>query len=221
MQSLNKCWLAGCCLLFSTLFSVVGLADNEDTESTKADIELGLAAVESGEFAKAFKYFLPLAEAGNAEAQHNLAMLYRTGKGVEKDLEASGVWFWRAANQGIADAQYYLGYMYEKGEGVEQNNQYALVWYRKAAEQGQGLAQINLGVMYANGVGVAQDVEQAYLWFHAAATQGYAAGFENKKIIEETLSAEQIESVQKRAREHYQKYVMPFQRPPSPHDPRR
>jgi len=190
--------------------------------STEPAIEIALTAVENKDYVKAFSLFVPLAEAGDAEAQHNLAMLYRTGKGTSKDLSASYAWFRRAAEQGISDAQYYLGHMYDGGEGVKQDPNYAYVWYRKAAEQGHGLAQINLGFLYANGIGVAQDIELAYLWFHVAAAQGYKTAFENKNLIEEALGKqengeERLASLKKRAREFFQQYVMPFGRLPSGH----
>ncbi len=190
------------------LFFIAGIAFAGD----KADVESGVAAVNNGEYEKAFGLFQGLAEAGDSEAQHNLAMLYRAGKGIEKNLELSAHWFRKAADQGIADAQYYLGHMYASGEGLEQNTQYAFIWYRMAAENGQGMAQINLGVMYANGVGVTQDVEQAYLWFHAAAAQGYRAAFENKKIIEDTLEPEVLEKLKKKGSSYYKRYVLPYQR---------
>jgi TPR repeat protein len=198
--------------------------DSEQASDTqdKDAIEAGLAAVKRKDFAAAVAQFTPLAEAGNAEAQHNLAMLYRDGKGVKKDLATSAGWFRRAAEQGIADAQFYLGYMYDNGEGLTQSQHYAYVWYRKAAEQGLGLAQINLGVMYAAGSGVPQDLEQAYVWFHLAAVQGYKAAFDNKRLIEETLREQgwdnaRLEALKKRARAAYGRYVMPFEHAPTSH----
>lgn len=178
----------------------------------KAEVDSGIALVEKGEYEKAFRLFQRLAKEGDAEAQHNLAMLYRAGKGTEKNLELSALWFRKAADQGIADAQYYLGHMYASGEGLEQNTQYAFIWYRMAAENGQGMAQINLGVMYANGVGTAQDVEQAYLWFHVAAAQGYKAAFENKRIIEDALEPEALEILKQKESSYFKRYVLPYQR---------
>ncbi len=189
-------------------------------------IEAGLAAVELKNYSAAFSVFETLAEAGNAEAQHNLAMLYRTGKGIQKDLASSYKWFRRAADQGASEAQYYLGYLFDMGEGVEKNSRYAFVWYRKAAEQGHGLGQINLGFLYANGAGVGQDIEQAYLWFHVAAAQGYKVAFENKIIIEEALKEQEngvarLGELKQRARVFFQQYVMPFARPPMSHQSRK
>ena len=213
-------WVAVFIVVLWVPLSVASAGDGSVSNETA--LEMGLTAVENKNYVKAFDLFVPLAEAGNAEAQHNLAMLYRTGRGTQKNIPASYDWFRRAAEQGVSDAQYYLGYMYDGGEGVKQDPQYAYVWYRKAAEQGHGLAQINLGFLYANGAGVTQDIEQAYLWFHVAAAQGYKVAFENKNLIEEALAkqekgAERLESLKKRAREFFQQYVMPFGRPPVSH----
>ena len=188
------------------LFAVNLIAD------TEVNIDSALAAIKSEEYEKAFKQFQLLADKGDAEAQHNLAMMYQLGKGVEKNYELSSHWFRKAADQGVTDAQYYLGHAYDVGEGLAPSRKYALVWYRKAAEKGHGFAQINLGVLYANGIGEEQDVEQAYLWFHVAAAQGYRAAFENKDIIEKSLEPEEVEKLKQKGRSYYQLYVMPFQR---------
>ena len=176
-----------------------------------ASVDEGIAAVEQGDYAKAVAIFRPLAEAGDAEAQYNLAILYRSGHGVEKDPAQSRQWFLLAAKQGIAEAQYHLGYMYDTGEGAEQNDNYAFLWYRKAAEQGHPKAQTNLGVMYANGSGVAQDLKLAYVWFNLAAAQGYSPAFQNRQLLVEEFSEEEREALRSLSREYFQKYVIPFQ----------
>ena len=224
MQYFNKPGLLGwitLAILVSLLkFGVATAGDAPVMSGTGMDV--AISAVDNKDYAKAFELFTPLAEAGNPEAQYNLAMLYRTGKGTQKDLSASYVWFRRAADQGIPDAQYYVGFMFDSGEGVEKSPKYASVWYRKAAEQGHGLAQINLGFLYANGSGVQQDTEQAYLWFHVAAAQGYKVAFENKNIIEESIKeqedgAAKLEVLKGRARDFFQQYVGPFGEPPKLH----
>ncbi|VAW93222.1 hypothetical protein MNBD_GAMMA20-1718 [hydrothermal vent metagenome] len=185
------------------------------------ELDEGMLAAEQGDYEKALRIFSPLAEAGNAEAQHNLAILYRSGHGVAKDLDKSRYWFLHAAEQGIAAAQYNLGYMYDMGEGVKQSDRYAFLWYRKAAEQGHSLAQTNLGVMYANGSGVAQDLDLAYVWFNLAAAQGYAAAFQNRQVLAEELTDEKRESLRALSREYFQQYVMPFQNQGMMRRPRR
>lgn len=215
MRYFFRCYLARFLLGFVFIVSPV-FVTHAATPADDSPLDAGIVAVDDGDFSKAFAIFSDLADAGNAEAQHNLAMLYRTGKGVEKDLVASFKWFQRAAEQRVPDAQYYLAYMYDNGEGIEKNLQKAIEWYRKAAEHGQGLAQINLGVIYAGGSGVPQDIKQAYLWFHAAAAQGYKAAFENRLVIETALKEQgaegkaQLELLKKQARGYFQQYVQPF-----------
>jgi len=207
-------FLSGCILVVFPIFVVHAATSVEVTNDSPIDV--GITAVDNEDYAGAFTVFSRLAKAGDAEAQYNLAMLYRTGKGVEKDLKASFKWFQQAAEQGVSDAQYYLAHMYDNGETVEKNLSKAFEWYRKAAEQGQGLAQINLGVIYADGIGVPQNIEQAYLWFHAAASQGYRAAFENRLVIETALKEQgeegvaMLESLKKQARGYFQQYVQPF-----------
>lgn len=214
----QRCFLTRLLLGFILILlpAVAVHAESPADAAAESPIDVGIAAVDKEDYAKAFSVFLELAKAGNAEAQHNLAMLYRAGKGTKKDLAESFKWFKQAAEQGIADAQYYLGYMFDNGEGIDKDPQKAFEWYRKAAEHGQGLAQINLGVIYANGLGVPQDITQAYLWFHVAASQGYKVAFENRQVIEEALKEqgklgeERLEHLKKQARGFFQQYVQPF-----------
>ena len=176
------------------------------------DMDDALSAVKNKEYEKAYIAFKQLAESGVADAQYNLAMMYRTGQGVNKDISLSNTWFGKAANQGVADAQYYLGHLYDTGNGVAGNKKTAFDWYLKAAEKGHGLAQINLGVLYANGLGVERDIEQAYLWFHIATAQGYKVAFENKEIIEKSLDQKVLEKLKQKSRDHFRKFVQPYQR---------
>ena len=54
-----------------------------------ADFDKGLAAARAGDFVTALAEFKPLAEQGDADAQYNLAQMYRRGEGViEDDKEA-------------------------------------------------------------------------------------------------------------------------------------
>jgi TPR repeat protein len=108
------------------------------------------------------------------EAQHNLGLMYHTGKGVQQDFNQALAWNRKAAEQGLTEAQLNLGVMYEKGQGVQQDSKQAVAWYRKAAEQGDAKAQFNLGSMYREGEGVHQDSKQAVAWYRKAAEQGDA-----------------------------------------------
>lgn len=175
-----------------------------------ADIDTALKAVDAGDYLTAYQVLKPLAEAGNAEAQHNLAMLYKQGKGVLEDPEKAAVWFRKAADQGVAEAQFQLGRSYDKGLGVQQSVEYAALWYRRAAEKGNPWAQANLGVMQAEGQGMKQDLTMAYVWFNLAASQGIGVALENREILAENMSDEMLEKVREVSREYFHRYVEPF-----------
>jgi len=176
-----------------------------------ANIDTALSAVEVGDFVKAYTQFKELAEQGDAEAQYNLGILLKSGKGVMQNPEKSAKWFRKAADQGLTDAQYHLGQMYDNGLGVEQNYDYAVVWYKKAAMKGNALAQTNLGVLYANGQGIAQDIIKAYIWFNLAAAQGLHVAFKNREVLAEQMTPEMLANVQKLSKEYFERYVEPFQ----------
>jgi TPR repeat protein len=84
------------------------------------------------------------AEQGNAQAQHNLGVMYADGQGVKQDYAAAVQWFEKAAKQGIAQAQTNLGVLYETGQGVKQDYAAARRWYEQAAGQGFVEAQNHL-----------------------------------------------------------------------------
>ena len=83
-----------------------------------ADFQKGVDAAERGDFTVALREWKPLAEQGNADAQHNLGQMYRSGQGVVKNHKEASKWFSKAAEKGHASAQYYFGVMYAGGQGV-------------------------------------------------------------------------------------------------------
>ena len=84
------------------------------------------------------------AEAGDADAQTNLGVMYANGDGVPEDYTEAAAWYRKAAEQGHADAQFTLGQMYFTGDDHAE----ASTWYRRAAEQDHVEAQYMLGWMY-------------------------------------------------------------------------
>ena len=123
----------------------------------EAEYAQAAAAYQKQDFATVIRLLQPLAEQGDATAQHNLAVLYQDGLGVPASAEKALYWYEKAAEQGQAEAQFMAGLMYSDGNGVPQNYEKAAFWYRKAAEQGHADAQNNLAARYATGTGVAKD----------------------------------------------------------------
>ena len=190
--------------MWVSMWTVLVYADEKD-------VEAGIVAVEKQDYMTAYQIFKKLADQGDAEAQHNLAILYKQGKGVMQDTKLAAEWFRKAADQGLPSAQYYLGHMYDTGEGVEKNPELAVQFYQKAAEQGNPMAQTNLGVAYIAGEGVKQDIILAYVWFSLAASQGLTTALENRNELKKEMSEELVENAQRLTREYFTKYVAPFQ----------
>ena len=101
-----------------------------------ADFWAGLEAYKRGDYATAYKEWLPLAEQGHADAQFNLGLMYAKGEGVPQDDAEAVKWYRLAAEQGEARAQTNLGFMYYKGEGVPENYVRAFAWINLVAAQG-------------------------------------------------------------------------------------
>jgi len=114
------------------------------------------------------------AEAGDANAQNDLASCYYNGKGVTQDDKEAVKWWTRGAEQGNARAQYRLGLCYLRGEGLAKDEKEAVKWFAKSVEKGNATAQYNLALCYANGQGVGKDEKEAVKWFAKSAEQGNA-----------------------------------------------
>lgn len=168
-----------------------------------AGLKEGYDAVNNNDFKTGFKEFKSLADAGNAQAQFNLALMYLNGQGVEKDEKRACALFTEAANQGIADAQYNLAVMYERGIGVEKDEKRAVEWYTKAAKQEYAIAQYVLGKIYYFGKGVKKDNKQSVDWFTKAANQGVANAQYNLAVMYDRGRGVDID--EKRAFEWYMK----------------
>ena len=90
--------------------------------------------------AQALKWYLRSAKQGYALAQHDVAMMYGSGQGVQQDFVEAGKWYRRAALQGHGPAQYTLGLMYYNGQGVRQDNVQAHLWFSLKADGGDAEA---------------------------------------------------------------------------------
>ena len=169
------------------------------------------AAHERGDYTIARFYLTPYAVNGDADAQFMLGNMYAFGQGVPEDAPAAVRWYRKTAERGEPRAQFRLGIMYARGEGVAKDDAEAARWLRLAAEQGDVHAQAYLGVVYAEGEGVPEDAVDAYAWLSIAAAQGNTSAKGLKKLVAKHMSRAQIAEAQKRSREYWTHYVVPFQ----------
>ncbi|BBP44528.1 hypothetical protein THMIRHAT_22740 [Thiosulfativibrio zosterae] len=169
-----------------------------------AGYDEGRIAFKNKDYALAVKEWTLSARQGDQRSQNALGLMYKSGRGVTKDLEKAAYWYTKAAEQGSGVAQSNLGEMYADGKGVTQDYKKAAYWYTKAAEQGDVKTQKILGLMYLDGEGVTQDYKKAVYWFTKAAEKGdasaqntiggmYAEGYgvtqDSKKAVEWYIKA--------------------------------
>ena len=77
----------------------------------------------------------------NHQATRLLGDAYRTGKGINKDLEAAFHLYTEAARAGDSVAQYRMGECYHRGEGTDSNQISAWVWLTLATETDSPVSQ--------------------------------------------------------------------------------
>jgi len=124
-----------------------------------------LEAYYKRDFNSTLKLLKPLIDNEDPRAQYQLGVMYRYGKGVKEDYQASRKLFKKAfiTNQKIACGSYFLGMCQGKGNAEAQNDlgeahlrhhwaerdeDKAADWFKKAAAQGHANAQFRLGSMY-------------------------------------------------------------------------
>lgn len=100
--------------------------------------------MESDQYEAAMAAMLPLARAGNADAEELIGVMYALGLGVEKDQERAFEWYLRSAMKGHPGAQSGVGWYYEVGLGMPSPDLVrAYMWYVLSAMGGDVDAAIS------------------------------------------------------------------------------
>jgi len=137
-----------------------------------ADTAAGMEAFRNKDYQKAFREWKASAEAGQAEAQFDLGVLYAQGRGVQRDLTEAAGWYRKAAEQGNAEAEFALGQMYSRGWGVPRDEVDAMRWFQMANDPDSDGPPTDWALI--EGYGMEQDQKQAAYWYQLAADKGHA-----------------------------------------------
>src|SRR6516165_4402720 len=122
---------------FVFLVAVLLLPSFGRAESRDAVFRDGLAAYNTGSYARALAAWEPLATAGDARAQAGLGFMHYSGRGVPRDSARAAELFRLAAEQNEPTAQLFLALMHFKSDGVPANAPLALMWVELAMAGGQ------------------------------------------------------------------------------------
>ena len=113
------------------------------------------------------------ANAGDAPAQHELAIRYLQGKGFEADTGKAAYWLQKAADQNFDLANYNLGILAMNGWGVPWNPFDAYRDFRRAAAKKMPEAEFVLGLMETENLVVPRNWREAYRLVKLAADQKF------------------------------------------------
>ena len=108
-----------------------------------ADVEKGRQLMEQSRFDEAMQEFLPAAQAGNADAEELIGVMYAMGLGVKRDDRRAFEWYLRASMKAHSGAQSGIGWYYEVGRGVSKDLVRAYMWYVLSAIGGDPDAAIS------------------------------------------------------------------------------
>ena len=133
-----------------------------------ADVKAGVDAWSAGDYATAVREWSGPAQAGDADAQFNLAQAYRLGRGVDADKAQAEALYAAAAAQGHVQASDNYGLMlFEDGR-----REAAMPYIEAAAGRGDPRAQYLLGVAHFNGDLAEKDWPRAYALLTLANNSG-------------------------------------------------
>ena len=173
-----------------------------------------------------FSTLLSRAEAGDAEAQVAVGLVYKNGrKDIPVDYFKAYEWFAKAEQQGNSEAMYQIGNMHSNGQigplaynFIENllepriklppiNYSKAIEWYQKASNLNHTGAQNNIGNVYAmkwqNGREVRPNYPEAIKYYQKAANNGN--GYAMANLMYAYYSGEGVKKDLDEARKWYEK----------------
>ena len=152
-------------------FMVSGCASNQTGTTLKNSFDSGVAAYDSGDYAKAYKIWSSIDD-DDIAAMRNVAMMRRQGLGTDKDPKGAEDLYLRAAEAGLPTAQADLADMLIRGEAGPPDPQRALPLLQAAAAANHPLAQYELAQFYEVGQLVPKNLTVARNLYAAAASHG-------------------------------------------------
>lgn len=146
-----------------------GRENDIEAKKIREQLQEAMGAAKLSDFETALDIWMPLAEAGNAEAQYNVAIMNEHGEGIPEDKIAAQEWMRKAAEQHHPKAQQILGNYLFHGTAGKVDKRESYKWMLSAAEKGVVQAQRETAMNLRDGEGVEKDNRRAMYWFSIAA----------------------------------------------------
>lgn len=143
--------------------------------SAWADVEAGLAALDTGDVATAASEFQSSFEAGEGDGAFYLGRLFEFGLGTEPDMSRAANLYAAGAEIGSVQAMNRLGLLYLEGTTLLRDYREAARLFCDSADAGDATGQLNCALLLKEGRGVEADAALAVDYFEQAAEQGNIA----------------------------------------------
>lgn len=143
--------------------------------SVSADVDVGLAALDTGDVATAAAEFQSSFEAGEGDGAFYLGRLFEFGLGTDADMSRAANLYAAGAEIGSVLAMNRLGLLYLEGTTLLRDYPEAARLFCDSADTGDATGQLNCALMLKDGRGVDADVARAVSYFELAADQGNIA----------------------------------------------
>lgn len=153
----------------AALFALLLLATPTLAEGT---LEEAIAAYDAGEYEKAYALFLPLAEAGDAEAQYWVAKFFILGKGVPESQAEALPWLHASAAQDFSEAAYVLSLIYIDGDDFLRDEELALQYLYQASKLCHVDAAATLGMELMTSDRNPETKVEAFAWLYISIDLG-------------------------------------------------
>lgn len=112
---------------------------------------------------KALELFKKASDKNNGDGMFQMGLMFLTGNGVDKDVNAGHMWIKKGADAGSAMAQYFMGV------SMRIDSHQA---FEASAQNGNIMGIVATSLDYLNGNGVAKDLNKSYYWGAIALKMG-------------------------------------------------
>lgn len=177
-----------------TIPSVLATAQTDDSDASFVE---AVNAVKNKNYMHAVKLFSDQAKANQHDAQYNLAVLLKAGKGAPQDFLKSLSWAWAAHLGGIEAAEdlsdELLDLIPEKS--IEAAREVVAKRLRARIDNGEKPAVMQFARFHAE-LREEADYERAYIWYSIAAAIGLKGAFEARDDTRDDVDQEKIVELQ-------------------------
>jgi len=179
-------------------------ANDEDIATSDKTFMEAVEAAKAGHYDQGFKLFELQAEAAQHDAQFNLALMLKTGRGTPQHYADALMWAWLSHLGGIEKgkplADEILDVLPEAT--IEEVRQNIAANLKARIDKGDKAAVMQYARHFME-ILAEEDYEQAYLWYSIAAAIGSEGGQEARDLVAENLDAEVMITLQDEARTTY------------------